>query len=458
MPPRARVLALLLGLALGGATTHGAAQDAAPAASSASPVSSVAPGDVSGGPTALPPSHPRLGGGDASAEDRSSPPSDESFASSEVPAGSVTAIIADAQGRPLAGREVSLAILRMTVAEGESSEQRQATTDAAGAVQFTGLPSGSAFSFQVRTRQDGATYSSEPFQLQDKLGQRVLLHVFPVTRDIERALVGARAVVYLEPKDDAFQFEVLLSVFNLGSVTWVPQDLGVRLPAGARAFNAPEGTGGVRFEFDGERLARLTGSFTPGQRDASFRFQIPSRHEPSASFDFQLPPHVAELRVMAEASRGMQLEVQGSGQPRGGARQPLSFDPAEPMQNQRGQRLLVSTKQLRQGDPELAEIHVRLHGIPQRGQGRWPSVLLALSLLAGGVVAALRRPRGRDARRSAEEQDHLAARELLLDELVALERAHAAGGVGPKTYAEARRGLLEALTRIEAAIPPEKQG
>jgi hypothetical protein len=44
--------------------------------------------------------------------------------------------------------------------------------------------------------------------------------------------------------------------------------------------------------------------------------------------------------------------------------------------------------------------------------------------------------------------DLLDAREALLSELVALERARKTGEVGPKTYARLRAALLDALARI----------
>jgi hypothetical protein len=44
--------------------------------------------------------------------------------------------------------------------------------------------------------------------------------------------------------------------------------------------------------------------------------------------------------------------------------------------------------------------------------------------------------------------DLVEAREALLDEIVALERAHKKGDVGPKTYARVRASLLDALARI----------
>jgi hypothetical protein len=54
-------------------------------------------------------------------------------------------------------------------------------------------------------------------------------------------------------------------------------------------------------------------------------------------------------------------------------------------------------------------------------------------------------------RRKAADPDVAAARDMLLDELLGLERARAAGTVGPKTYDRARRDLMESLARLIVA-------
>jgi hypothetical protein len=60
------------------------------------------------------------------------------------------------------------------------------------------------------------------------------------------------------------------------------------------------------------------------------------------------------------------------------------------------------------------------------------------------VFASSKRPRSTDQEASG------AAREALLEDLAGLERAHAAGEVGPRTYERARRELIDALARVLA--------
>jgi hypothetical protein len=148
-------------------------------------------------------------------------------------------------------------------------------------------------------------------------------------------------------------------------------------------------------------------------------------------------PHVAELRVMSESARGMQLEVAG-------------FPPAEPSTNQRGQRILVTGRQLRSlSEPALDRVEVTLTGIPTPGAGRWVAAIGALSIAAAGFFSVWSR-RGAKQPGSSDLRDVERARELLLEELVALERAKLAGDIGPQTYDSAKRALSDALVRLEA--------
>lgn len=86
------------------------------------------------------------------------------------------------------------------------------------------------------------------------------------------------------------------------------------------------------------------------------------------------------------------------------------------------------------------------------------AVVLAVLAFGSGVVyfgTSSGGLRDEDSRRDLAE-----AREALLGELVALERARKSGEVGPKTYARVRASLLDALARIvtmiEGAAPRKK--
>jgi hypothetical protein len=155
-----------------------------------------------------------------------------------------------------------------------------------------------------------------------------------------------------------------------------------------------------------------------------------------------LPPHVVEMRVIAEASAAMNLEVDG-------------FQPPVPAANQNGQRVLVSVKQLLRRDEELKDFTATVSGIPVPGPGRWVAVLVALAMAIGGVFAA--RGAFDDASGGTDAAaDKKRAREILLRELVALEAARAAQKIGPRSYEQSRVRLIDAVARLGLPAPRSK--
>ena len=127
------------------------------------------------------------------------------------------------------------------------------------------------------------------------------------------------------------------------------------------------------------------------------------------------------------------------------------FPEAEPMQGQDGSRLLVTGRRLSRGDPALDSVEITLDNIPVPSAGRWYAVAIAASLAALGLANALRRKRGAETEtRSVDAKEVNEAQELVLDELVALERLRRDERIGPRTYEETRVELLDALARLEA--------
>lgn len=400
----------------------------------------VAPSDAPAHPPApggeLPAGHPPVGAASpgAAGAGEPAPTPDSTLPARDLPAGTIEARIVDQNDRPVAGADVRLGVLKQTVAEGERRSHRTGKTGPDGMIRFDGLEIGSDFSYRVSVKSDPAEYASDPFNLGREAGQRVLLHVYPVTSDVSRTLVGMRGILVVEPRDDVFQFQVMFRVFNMGRITWVPADIAIDLPEGAKGFNVPEAMTDARFVNEGEQ-ARLLGTYAPGEHDVSFSFQVPNDHDENVEFRLSLPPHVAELRVIAEAARGMGLSVQG-------------FDAAESASAAGGQRVLVTSRRLRQGEPQMSSVTIRLSGVPTPGPGRWIAALLAAFGVLAGVAIALTSPKQASTRGS--ERDVEQARELLLEELVALEKAHRAGEIGPASYERVRRELLDSVARLDS--------
>lgn len=395
------------------------------------------------GAEGLPPGHPPT-------EGRPSPgplasiPQSGSDRDPELPAGTIVVEVLDGDGAPMPGAEITLGILEQSVSKGESRRRVMAQADANGVARFDDLVTGSGVSYRISAATtvpvDGkapllATHDAPPFQLDLQAGERVRLHVFPVTSRIEDALVGLRAMLYVEVKDDALQIEQAFTVFNLGKNSWVPDDVVVELPQGFRAFFAPQQMTASGVDQVAGRGARLRGTFPPGQHELGFRYQIPWDGSSTVALSLGLPPHVAQMSIVSDAAQGMSLRAS-------------DFPPAQPAVAVNGQRILLTERQLRPGDAQLDRVVVTLENLPGPGPGRWITLGLAALAIAGGIFAALHQKKQTPEARAEVEQDAARARERLFEELLALEKARETGEIGPKTYEQVRGMLVDALAKL----------
>jgi hypothetical protein len=350
--------------------------------------------------------------------------------------GTVVVTVKDGDDKPVPRASVTLVASRSTVAKGDSSEQMVREADDAGTARFDGLTRGSGYSFRLSTSRGGATYTLGPFALSEKAGKRAVLHSFDATATMDNHLmVVMRAAVGVSLREDAIQVEQLVSVMNLGKTAWLA-DMPIELPKGFKAFNKQDTNDDGRVEeLPGTGVA-IRGTFPPGERDLEFRYQLPLEGDATQVLHVRLPNRVTQTRVLTEASKAMGLEVRG-------------FPPAKRVEGRDGKRLLVTDFVARKPG-EASTIDITLTNLPTKGPGRWIAVLLAVVALGAGIVYVAQTSVGEldgDARKDLAE-----AREALLDELVALERARKSGEVGPKTYARVRASLLDALARIVSMI------
>ena len=366
-------------------------------------------------------------------------PPDTADDDDRLPAGTIAITILDPDNKPIPRAGVVLATLHNTVAKGESTTRVNREADADGTLRFDRLESGVGIAYSVTVPKDGANFASAPFQLPQGKGKRVALHVYPVTHDINVALVVLQCIVYMEMKDDRVQIQEAIGVFNFGRIAWVPENLVVQLPENYTAFNAGEASGQTGVEAvstESTKGARLRGTFGPGRHDVDFRWQLPYAGESSVEFEVGMPPRLAVSRVLAAASHQMSLEVAG-------------FDAAQGKSDPQGQYLLITEKQIKREDPPLKSVRVALRNLPTMGPGRYvASGIAALGVFAGiGLAFSLRRPERK------REGGGKPQRTQLLAELEDLEKAHLAGEIGPNTYERARRELIDAIART---LPPKR--
>lgn len=418
------------------------AQTRAPAAPSASPAPSA---------TSAPPAPPEGSPQEdphASRPTRPELPKDEVGIDPALPAGTIVARLLDAEERPLAGQEAVLDVDRNTVAQGESHEERTANVDELGIVRFDGLAIGSGTSYRIRTRRGEATFASSAFVLKEQGGAWVVLHAYEPETALERSLVALRARLILEIKQDTVRVNHLLQFFNPGPTAFVPRGLAMPLPAGARAFNQEQSSGLLSMvEHDGE--VRLEGTLPPGQAQIIYGYTLPLDSGPELHLNLPLPPRVLSAEVFVNAGPGMSLDVKGfkeGGKDRGPNGQSMRW----------AQGSLAQPRSLAEhlANVRNGELDITVSGLPSSGNGPLLAVVLGAFAVAAGILQARRR--GTNTERVELARELAEARDTLLDELAALERARGAGDVGPKSYERLRSALLDALARVLARLEAQQ--
>jgi hypothetical protein len=393
--------------------------------------------------TPLPPGHPTMPsghpdmaqGGAANAANPGvfDPPPDAEQEDPNLPTGTIVVELQDWNNVPIPHSDVTIGILHQSVAKGESREHKAAITDEKGLARVDGLETGSGVAYRITVVRDAATFAAMPFQLPASRGEHVTLHVYDVTRSIKDSLIVMQGILFAEVKDDRIQIEQIVTVFNLGKVAWVPDDVVMRLPTDFTALSSQQMMNDQGVDSVDKVGGRLHGTFAPGRHEVQFRWQVPYSGQREVEFDVGLPPHVAVMRVMAGGAQGVKLIVTG-------------FPEAQSKTDNQGARVLVTEKQVRRGEP-FDSMHVRLEGLPTPGYGR----IIATCLAGSGVLLGIGFACGLGAKPEKKGREK-SARARLLAELLELEEARQAGDVGPKTYERARRELVDAIARtLEAA-------
>jgi hypothetical protein len=433
--------ALVLGAATG-LSSSGLAADARVAASASAPSQGLPPGhpalDEGGDQEGLPAGHPQVG--DAQPRKNAvpgmfEPPQDSVQEDSSLLPNSILVEVRDPDDKPAPHETVTLGIILQSVAKGDTRKHLTATTDDAGRVVFPGMDTGSGPSYRVSITKDGGQFAATPFGIPQSKAMHVVLHVYPVTRDIERTLVVMEGFFYAELKDDRLQVEEAFNIYNLGRMAWVPENLVTGLPSGFTALKAQEAMSDQSVTAVEEQGARLQGTFAPGKHLVEYRWQLPWSGDSKLDFTLGLPPHVARMSFTALASEDMKVNVEG-------------FPAAHAGKDRLGEAILETERQVTQREAPLAKLHVVLEDLPTPGPGRIVATCVAgVGFLVGlGFVFAARKdPSG------GASTSNKSLRQQLLAELEDLERSHRAGDVGPKTYERARRELIDAIARTLAA-------
>lgn len=113
-----------------------------------------------------------------------SPPPDTATEDPSSPPGTITVEVHDADDKPMPAESVTLGTMIQSVAKGDSRRHETQTTGKDGRVIFSGLDSGSAYSYRIVVAHQGGGFSPMPFRLEEGKAERVIVHVYDVLRDV----------------------------------------------------------------------------------------------------------------------------------------------------------------------------------------------------------------------------------------------------------------------------------
>ncbi|MCZ6807402.1 MAG: carboxypeptidase-like regulatory domain-containing protein [Deltaproteobacteria bacterium] len=340
----------------------------------------------------------------------------------ELPPGTIAVEVVDEAGEP-----VPQAAVRLGVMEQSGGRQSEAcVTNDEGRCLFEELATDSAHSYRVNVPYDGARYSSTPFRLDSKAGQRVRINRLPTTTNDQRVFqVLGRTMV--EFKDDRAHVTQEVRLTNLGDATYVFPDGGltIRLPEGAKAFDSRPMMTDQRVSRTDEGL-EISGSLPPGRATLTWEYDVPFEGS-TLTLEQAVPFRTMEYQVISDHIDGMTLEVEG-------------FLVAR-IHEGADRRFLVAGLMRRPGDPRIDPLRIHIRGIPGGGPLPHLAVALAFVFLVLGLIFVFR---------PSDESQVLAKarterRKELLDEIAALEAERKADRIGPTFYEHRRRELTDEL-------------
>jgi hypothetical protein len=285
-------------------------------------------------------------------------------------------------------------------------------------------------SYGVVVEHEGVSHASPSFRLGARAGKRVPIRVFPVTTNMDEALVGVRAILYLEPRDQHVYVEQLFQFSNLSGHTWRAHPMPVRLPPGALTLVEAEQPGPLEVKPVQGSGVMIEGLVPPGTTDVTFQYQLPYPTSSTLNLDVGMPPRVGSVRVMAGLGPGLTLHVAGLG-------------PPSATRNEQGQRLLLVEHEVPAGADQIEKLSLAVAGLPTGLLARRLGIGLTFLLMIGGMAAAVLGRR----RVSEEPSSHppTREREALLDDVRKLEERLAGGEVSQSQYESNRNALLDRL-------------
>ena len=357
----------------------------------------------------------------------------------QLAAGTVTVRVARGSfANPVDSLTVDLAV---------GSTPRQATTNAEGRAEFTGIPPGTRLKASATVA--GEKLESQEFDMPASGGVRLaLIAVDPSGQPATASPSAPATSVPAQPgevvlgEDTRFVLEMGEDGLNVFYVLQLRNDAPAPVqPAKALVFELPEDARGAGIMEGSSPLAKLSGRrleisgpFPPGDTLVQAGYTLPFGDE-RLTIEQPLPVALRHVAVVAEKAGEMQLSS-----PQLRDQQDM---PANGKTYIAGRGPAVAANQT---------LTLNFTGLPHHST--WPRDIalgLAFLILAGGAWSTFKGTNTRaaveDRRRSLETR-----RDGLFDELAALEGEHRQGLVDPEQFAARRHELVSALEQIYAAL------
>lgn len=352
--------------------------------------------------------------------------------SAAVPPSTIDVTVLDARSNAVAHARVALIRERHSVAQGDDQSTTELSTDDSGHARFERVDSSTDIRHRVVLLDNGLRYGTRPFALDTKLGAKVVLHAYPVVQSLKDTMIFGRGFVFFEPRDQVLAVEYVHEYQNVGHTVLAADNVALTLPQGWKAFSTSVTDPDLRV-ISTDSGVKLAGAIAPGRHSVAFTFQIPTANRERLAVTVDLWPNTAESQVATLARPGLELTAEG-------------FPSASVREGTARQPLLWTGRSFTQDRSAPRSIQVELSGLPTVGPGRWVAVALAALLAGTALLISLFN------RRSAPQSDSatnvgLQAQERIVDELVALERAHQQGQIGDTAFADTRELLLSAFVR-----------
>lgn len=372
---------------------------------------------------------------------------------------------------PLAGQQITLQVVQ----SGNAQDVSSTTTDAKGNYTFANLATDKTLSYAVYTRYQGAQYVSELVVLDSKSVQQVNLTVYEAMTSTAHVAIIEATVLLHEPDVQKGTMTVSEIFFfkNLDNTTYVGSLDASKGKPNALLFSLPTGARNIILgaNFNGYTVIQVDHGFAsdaallPGDSQYSFSYEVPYT---TSSYDFTFTNFypTVQLSVLVPPDIHATTDVLSSAG--------LTTASQHPYRLFRANKLLANQ-----------QIHMQLQGLPAQTAASLPTlannntlwlivgILLMLIIIAVTSFVARRTFIGGTTKRSTSRRDHTNtkqrsasgrthkheretddARQVLLEELLELDKAHEAGKLSKAVYQERRakvKARLRSLMREQEA-------